>query len=774
VIFFGRSFVSPNYGTPLLYANSPTLPGFKSATGHDGMGSDVGAVMWWHIPVSRIQSEAIFHDHELPLWNRYDLCGQPLLGQGQSMIGDPLHFMTAVLSGGNSVAWDLKYLAAKWLFAFGMGLTVLALTDRLAVAMLLSASSLYIGFFSFRLNHPAIFSLCYSPWIIYSWILIVGARDAKRSLPWIVSLFTANWAEINSGTVKEAYVLAICLNASGLLALLLSRDDRSLRLRKALLVGWAAFLFILVSAPIWVTFLDTLMGSGTRYNTPDAWQIPAHRMIGFFEDLFYRQATPHEGHVAPSTNFLILIGVLWAVAGSRRLSDNRMFVALGLSAVVPIMLVYGIIPKDAITAVPLLGGIYHIDNTFSCVLIVLAIPLAGFGLKMFLGEMPDRTWLIYFGIVLLLLAALLGLYFGMDRHLAPSRFFIRYIPTLLASVIVLQLASRYLVGKAGTPIGAVLLVILCLLALHWRQGQFLTTTLDDYVFVPQERADFGAASAAIRFTEGNKLVPSRTVGLGFNLFPGFNGTYLIEDIYGIDALKSKEYADLAEGLGLVRDTLFTTIQPNETSRESQAAYDALNVSYFLGSSGVAPAEIAGWEHLRNLDLSVFRSPTVWPRAYFVDHVDFYDGLSELVARIQGAAGRPFAAIQSRDRWSLPELVRRSPDPMGQAIIAARRYTLTNNSTSFDIEAPRPGVVVLSETWLKDDFEATVDGKPVPYFRVNHAFKGVYIDLPGSHRVGFRYWPRYFTLSLWLSVIGMLFTFASVFISLRAVSAKLGA
>ena len=56
-----------------------------------------------------------------------------LLGQGQSMIGDPLHWIT-ILAGGATWAWDLKFVLAKLLFAFGIGLLVRAATGRLGVA----------------------------------------------------------------------------------------------------------------------------------------------------------------------------------------------------------------------------------------------------------------------------------------------------------------------------------------------------------------------------------------------------------------------------------------------------------------------------------------------------------------------------------------------------------------------------------------------------------------------------------------------------------------
>ncbi len=49
---------------------------------------------------------------------------------------------------------------------------------------------------------------------------------------------------------------------------------------------------------------------------------------------------------------------------------------------------------------------------------------------------------------------------------------------------------------------------------------------------------------------------------------------------------------------------------------------------------------------------------------------------------------------------------------------------------------------------------TVNGKPARYFRVNHAFKGVEVTVPGTYIVSFSYWPRYFTVSLWISGMGV--------------------
>ena len=159
VVFFGKSFASPNNDALCLYDAFPTLPGVPSNSPVESWNSsDVQALLWYHLPVSVVESRALFRDHEFPLWMRDDMCGVTLLGGGQSMIGDPLHWLT-ILAGGAAWAWDIKFLLAKVLFAFGVGLLVLRATRHLPTSALLAFSSVFIGFFSYRFMHPAFFSV---------------------------------------------------------------------------------------------------------------------------------------------------------------------------------------------------------------------------------------------------------------------------------------------------------------------------------------------------------------------------------------------------------------------------------------------------------------------------------------------------------------------------------------------------------------------------------------------------------------------------------------
>jgi uncharacterized membrane protein YfhO len=96
----------------------------------------------------------------------------------------------------------------------------------------------------------------------------------------------------------------------------------------------------------------------------------------------------------------------------------------------------------------------------------------------------------------------------------------------------------------------------------------------------------------------------------------------------------------------------------------------------------------------------------------------------------------------------------SGDLTARKVVPASDYRLTPNSTSFTVEATGPGFIVLTESYEKGNFQVSVNGRRVPYFRVNHAFKGVYVEAPGTYRVSFSYWPRGLTVALVLSGVGL--------------------
>ncbi|MCE9610144.1 MAG: hypothetical protein K8R23_08030 [Chthoniobacter sp.] len=762
VIFGGQSFVSPNNGAGCLYAGWPTLPGAPAGPVENPKFADIGAMLWAHLPYSVIEHRAIFHDHELPLWNRANSCGVPLLGQGQSMIGDPLHWIPLV-AGGAAWAWDVKFVLAKILFAFGSGLLGRAAVGRLGVAALLAASSAFLGFFAYRFNHAAIFSLSYAPWILLAWLEIARAAGGRAAARWAGLLIAANWMELNSGTAKEASMLIAALNATGLISLLLRRENWPSLSRKLAAAACGMLIFLLLSAPCWLVFLDSLGRAWTTYNVPRAYQIQSALLLGLFDDLFYRQTIARENHANPSANFLVLLGVLWAVVRYRALWPEATFRALALMAATMTALVFGVVPPALLVRLPLVGNISHVDNTFSCVLIVLLLPLAGFGLRAGHARLAAAEWRDDWVATLLLGAVLVGAFLGsvqaatrspfaLQPETTPvvlSGFFLGYAAALLLAVAVLPLvARRLLLANTGT-VFHLLLAVLALGALHFRHGMYGPTKFDAYVMNPQARVDLQARSPMIEHLQRLTAEPARVAGFGEVLTPGFNAVLGLDGIAGPDALVSayyREFVDAAK-LPVVWDWRIT-VRP-DTTPALRPFHDLLNLRYYLAMPSPTPAAVAGLRRIGTADLDLYESPTAWPRAFFTNSLTRYGTVADFTEYVWKSDGRPLAALQDGTAWpgELPTAADRQFAP-------AHDYRLTNNTTTFTIDAPARGIAVLTESFEEGNFRVTVNGAPSAYVRVNHAFCGVPIPRAGKFVVRCEYWPRRLTPALWLAAAGL--------------------
>lgn len=784
VVFFGKSFVSPNYidGTYLLYEDFPTLPGYNDENTEYASGSDVGAIAWHHHPLSIIEHRALFRDGELPLWNRYDQTGAVLLGQGQSMFGDPLHLLP-ILTNGAAWAWDVKYVLAKWLFACGLGLLVLRCTRHMPSALLTAATGTFIGFFVYRVNHPAIFSLCYSPWILYAWLILLDATGVRARARAALALVLANWMVVTSGTAKEAYMLVLGLNFTGCLVVATSEVAWRRRFFTVASAAGAGVLLILASSPIWVTFYDALSTGFSVYDTPHAFQIDPSFLIGAFDEVFYRCLQHSEQVFNPSANFLVLLGVLMLLATFRHTPFDRLKVVLSLATLVPFAFAFGLAPPEWIIRLPFIANISHVDNTFSCVLIVHMMVLAGFGYKFAFERLGTKSG---FGDILtsaFLLGLLLTLWIAVvhtihrptfgtgsvyafltwGEHLPVSDFAWGSLIILPTALIGLLLTVHLLKQDSRWTVAGTIFALLCLSILLWRHGQHLKSGFATYVYNPPVRVDFHAESPAIRYAQSTSTEPYRIVGLDGNLTPGWSAVYDLETVAGPEAVVNGHFRDIIMGTGLM-DTWEWRLRVAVDSLPSKLkVYDFFNVRYFLKSTSLEESLPGGLTRGLKGDLDVFESNTVWPRAFFTDRLATYAYVPQFADLILSGDGKPFAAGQVSDVASLPAL---SPQLEDRMVLPAQDYRLTVNSTSFVVATPKRGIIVLQEAWLADAFDVRVNGKPTNYFRVNHAFKGIEVPEAGTYHVSFSYWPPFFTICLALSGVAFVAIAALVWVGWR--------
>jgi len=773
IVFFGKSFLSPNNSpaTHLLYGRMPTVPGYDDTTNDDEVGADFGASMWYSWPTSVVESRALLRDHELPLWNRFDCTGVTLLGQGQSMFGDPLHILI-LLTNGSAAAWDLKYILAKLLFAFSVGLCVLTATKHLPAATIIAASSPFIGFFCYRYNHPAFFSFCYAPLILLCWLKFVEAPRGPRTAFWLGAMAVANWMVLNSGTVKEAYVLLLAMNLCGLLCLLFtpSAGDKSVKLLQVLFLQ---AMFVLIATPIWLTFLRTLKKSWTASSAGGVWQLQPSLFIGLFDDIFYRQFNASETNLDPSANFLTLVAVIWFFVSCGTADKKNVARALSITCILALATVFGIVPPRLIVRLPFLRNILHIDNTFSCVAIVCLLVLAGFGIEAFWRDCRaadfKKLYLRMAVVLVLLLAVYAGTaqagqhstisLFKAGEHLAPSHFFWGYSSVLVTVALLTPLLGRTVVLAKRFRPWHILSTLALFTLLHWRYGMHLRTPFDRYVMNPHQRVSLIAeSSAALRLIKSRSAEPSRTAGVDPSFFPGYGGAVGIEQIDGADPLANSHYRDLMNAAGI---KLLFRIWRYEISPERLVAdlplFNMLNLRYILAPATTPLAQVPELKNIASLDLNIYESEHVWPRAFFTNRLFRYEREEQLIEQLKRRGGAPFAAVAKddlKDEASVNELLNSATSPSSGQYVAATDYRLTTNRTSFNVKVPGPGVIVLTEAYVSHDFRVHVNGKPAHYFRVNSAFRGILAPGAGDYTVSFVYWPRFFTLLLVMAGAGI--------------------
>lgn len=766
VVFLGKSFVSPNGGTVLLYDRIPMVPGYSDTRPENVRGADVGAMMWAHLPYTAVQSRAWYAEQTIPLWNRYNSCGVTLLGQGQSMIGEPINTIVMLL-GAKTWAFDVKYVACKALFACGVGWCVWLLTGDLAASVIITFGSAFIAFFNFRVNHPAIFSMSYSPWILVAWFRFL--HPVHLHPPWKTCAlwFAVNWMMLTSGTVKEAYSLMLCLNLTGALAVGLSSHTIGTKLRICGGMAATGVAFILAAAPVWWTFLDALTSAQTMYDAPVALQAGRAWLIGLFDDLFYLELDPARRVFLPAANFLILLGCLWAVAQLHRLVRHGPAVALLAGLLLAVSIAFAWMPAEWLVTVPFVRNIQHVHNHFSCVAVVHAAVLAGWGFSAARQPLLSHQLLRFGGLIGGLIALLFFAYFssnptpwtnglgfaGWRELLSHHAFFYSQVSLLLLALAALTLvAAAYLRHRALTA-PLVCVALAAVVVLLGRHGQHVPVKhADSYLRTPAVRVDVARTSAAVEFLQRSTTAePARVIGTGHNLKTGFISIHGLESINGPDAIFNPQYRALLEAAQMIPPRDWQVLLPPQDLATWRPVLDFLNVR-FVGTARGTVLASDHYRHVASLDLDLYESQATWPRAFFTDHLDFYDSVSDLVALLRDSrTSRPFAAVQARDPATPQPTTTLAPKA---SVVPAKDYRLSSNTTEFTIAAPKPGYVVLHETWLADDFRATIDGHPVSYFRVNHAFKGIAIPAAGEHRIAFTYWPRHFTATLILSAIGM--------------------
>lgn len=756
-LLLGRSVVAPSTGgSVMLYDRPPYVPGSLDFTVEDARQSDTGSTMWGILPYTKVQREALAAG-EWPLWQRYSGLGRPLWGQGQSMFLDPLHLLSLAVED-PAAGWDLKLVYARVVFAVGAGLAALGATGSVFAGLAVGAAAPFIGYYTFRLNHPAAFSLTYIPWLLGAFVMLARQVTWTGLARWSAAAAAAGTLQMVAATPKEGAIAMLAGQTMGLLAVTLSSGSIGIRVRRTLAFGGAGLIALLLSAPHWLIFLDTLSRAWTVYD------VPAVRLAEWPHLALLALGAVAPGPVWPGANMLVTVGLLMSIVASADRGHRMMACACWAPIVGCVAVALGAVPTPWLLEVPLLRNLYSVNTSFFGAAIPLMLLASSYGFAGLERMMSSRARAATLAVLTVALAARVFQWQGGPDALGGPA--MMWVALTLGCAVLFPWSAWAWAGPAPTRVAgpaavALGIVLLAPGGLHLETG---IRQLDALLMQPRPRVALDGMSPAIRAARGISEEPFRAIGLENVFFAGTQALYGIEGVIGADAIELPHLRELGEAAGMFRHPwVWLSIFTADDMQRMSGLLDMFGVRVVF-----SPPEVSrsSWRALRTepYDLvRVFARPTAWPRAFFVDGVGRYATAADLVARLQRAT-TPFAAVQDGDTAALRAISTLGPprsDP-----IPAHGYSLTPNTTTFTVQATAPGIAVIAEAYEAEDFRATLNGAPVPYFRVDHMYKAVVIPTAGSWTVRFEYRPRLWTWSWSLAGAGLVLLIAFPIVASR--------
>lgn len=642
------------------------------------------------VPWRDVVTEA-FRNGELPLLNRYAGSGSALWESPLQAILNPLTLLGLPFS---SFAWPLFTSVAKMLIAASGMYFFLRSDGRSEVAA--RAGGIAYGFGAFQFAY-----LLYQPTNVTAlvpWLLLAIAKLSVFPAAILVALLFL------SGHPESVMMTAYVAIPFAIVVIRRQADKRRAFLRLAC----AAVAGALIAAPAIVPFLRYLPLSERA-----AWLEQQPELIRS-RALSIRNLVPfvlpahldHTRLTAEAEHFndtatqyaglsMFVLFVLGITVAPRR---NRFWIAL---FGVFFLLIFELPPVRAVLAqIPLVRLTFHDRLRFAVALITIVVAARAF------DELADRT-----------------------RRLA-------IIGAIAAAAVVLAAADGWAIyqqfgtgGRVAASAGAALLGLAAIVAPPLRRWLPLFVFVDlaalGMIFhEPNGRETYYPRTPAIESLATGARTPYRVVGLGDAVAPNTAAMFRLEDIRTHDAMAFAPYIRLLQAAGYDRRYYlgaFHLVPP-------RVLLDFLGVRYLVAG----PRAKASWpESYRGRDGVVFRNDGALPRFFVPRQV----------------TGAPFG---SQDDARVVHVESPSGVKLAAATVELVRYGLS--SAEVRVRAAGETFLASSEVALPG-WRVERNGEPWPMTRINAVFLGWRVPA-GEQRFVMRYWPPGLTLSLALSVAGV--------------------
>jgi Bacterial membrane protein YfhO len=663
----------------------------------------------------------------LPIWSARRFAGHPVIASYQVAVFSPFSWIGVPLDPADALL--VSGLARMLVGGLGMFVFLRRLGLVESAARFGGVAYLLNGFTLVWLEHPLSAVAAWLPLLLWSIERLI-AQPSLRSMA-VFSLFTA--LTVVAGHPETTLKVGLFTLFYALVGMVSARRRRNTWGSIARLVV-SGVLGLLIAAVQILPFAEYVARSEileSRSTAPsNKFVMPLETLVTAFVPNFL--GNPARGNYLSIENRFgfdsnyceqqVYAGVsTWLLAAVGLATGWRTWRirALGAAGLVAALLMYGLPGlRDAFTWLP--GAHVLVLSRFGLVTIACSSILASFGLQALLRararqsndpEVDTRTrlWLpatlTGLGIAVLVAAFLAWMWPALEKAALTRQSLQWSAWTLaLAAATLLTLGAR-LRGLLGPRSCA--MVITTLLAID-----LLVFGRGFHPLMPRE--EVFPSVPEIEMVQQDRGV-FRVTGLYPHLMPNAAGVYGLQDVRGYDGVGPREYQELLNP-GLTPPLL-----------------DLLNVKYVFGDR---ESRLPSGHFTTLLDGSatLFRNERVLPRAFLVDRFRVAKGREAVAIVREGRINLSQEVVL--DRWPVPDALPEAG--LRREVEHARLAFHDEVRVVVATETRGPRLLVVSELFYPG-WRARVDGRTVPIYRANHAFRAIGVP-PGRHEVAFTYEP----------------------------------
>ncbi|MBU1873222.1 YfhO family protein [bacterium] len=236
----------------------------------------------------------------------------------------------------------------------------------------------------------------------------------------------------------------------------------------------------------------------------------------------------------------------------------------------------------------------------------------------------------------------------------------------------------------------------------------------------------------------------RILALG-NLFQSNDLAYRHQIIGGYSAIKPQLIQDIID------NNLYTN---NPKEPVNWNVINMLNGKYILSPAQLQYPGLAILDVNQDKRTILYRNDNSLPRAYFVASVNTLSNEKDLVEYLNNPNFDP----------SIMAITAETPEKHNfntDATVSITNYT--PNQIDLTALCRDTSFLVLSEAYYPVGWKALIDKKPTHIYQVNHLLRGITVP-PGDHKITFRFAPRSYYRSKWLSIVFVYLTWLTLIIS----------